>query len=135
MLEFIYLRETIESSAVPRNFPEEHIFRSYPIGLVSIESLINHHALLSLGVEGRMDELVFAALKVLEISFFLCRKLHQHFLGEGSVPGLYLLLSRRMTAREMEGLVVVLQEGRGEVSQGVLLTKKSPHTILIIGVE
>lgn len=40
--------------------------------MVSIESLINHHALLSLGVEGRMDELVFAALKVLELSFFLC---------------------------------------------------------------
>ena len=39
-----------------------------------------------------------------------------------------------MTAWEMEGLVVVLQEERGEVSQGVLLTKKSPHTILIIGV-
>jgi hypothetical protein len=71
LLEFIYLRETIESSAVPRNFPEEHIFRSYPIGFVSIESLINHHALLSLGVEGRMDEPVFAALEVLEISFFL----------------------------------------------------------------
>ena len=89
---------------------------------------------LSLGVEGRMDEFVFAALEVLEISFFLCRKLHQHFLGKGSVPGLYLLLCRRMTTREMEGLVVVLQEERGEVSQGVLLTKKSPHTILIIGV-
>ena len=39
-----------------------------------------------------------------------------------------------MTAGEMEGLVVMLQEERGEVSQGVLLTKKSPHTILIIGV-
>ena len=39
-----------------------------------------------------------------------------------------------MTAREMEGLVVMFQEERGEVSQGVLLTKKSPHTILIIGV-
>jgi len=39
-----------------------------------------------------------------------------------------------MTAWEMEGLVVVLQEERGEVSQGVLFTKKSPHTILIIGV-
>ena len=76
-----------------------------PIGLVSIESLINHHALLSLGVEGRMDELIFAALKVLEISFFLCRKLRQHFLGKGSVPGLHLLFSRRMTAREMEGLI------------------------------
>ena len=37
-----------------------------------------------------------------------------------------------MTAWEMEGLVVMLQEERGEVSQGVLLTKKSPHTILII---
>ena len=36
-----------------------------------------------------------------------------------------------MTAREMEGLVVMVQEERGEVSQGVLLTKKSPHTILI----
>ena len=33
-----------------------------------------------------------------------------------------------MTAWEMEGLVVMLQEERGEVSQGVLLTKKSPHT-------
>jgi len=39
-----------------------------------------------------------------------------------------------MTAWEMEGLIVMLQEERGEVSQGVLLTKKSPHTILIIGV-
>lgn len=39
-----------------------------------------------------------------------------------------------MTAREMEGLIVMLQEERGEVSQGVLLTKKSPHTILIIWV-
>ena len=37
-----------------------------------------------------------------------------------------------MTAWEMEGLAVMLQEERGEVSQGVLLTKKSPHTILII---
>ena len=71
-LFYVYLCEMIKSSSVPRNFPEEHIFRSYPIGLVSIESLINHHALLSLGVEGRMDELVFAALKVLELSFFLC---------------------------------------------------------------
>ena len=75
-----------------------------------------------------MDEPVFAALKVLEISFFLCRKLHQHFLGKGSVPGFHLLLCRRMTAWEMEGLVVMLQEERGEVSQGVLLTKKSPQT-------
>ena len=33
---------------------------------------VNDHALLSLGVEGRMDELIFAAFKVLEISFFLC---------------------------------------------------------------
>ena len=64
----------------------------------------------------------------------VCRKLHQNLLGKGSVPCLYLLFSRRMTAREMEGVVVVLQEERGEVSQGVLLTKKSPHTILIIGV-
>ena len=56
------------------------------------------------------------------------RKLHQHFLGKGSVPGLYLLLCRRVTAWEMEGLVVMLQEERGEVSQGVLLTKKSPQT-------
>ena len=39
-----------------------------------------------------------------------------------------------MTAWEMEGLAVMLQEERGEVSQGVLLTKKSPHTILIIWV-
>ena len=39
-----------------------------------------------------------------------------------------------MTPREMEGLVVMLQEERGEVSQGVLLTQKSPHTILIIWV-
>ena len=39
-----------------------------------------------------------------------------------------------MTAREMEGLVVMLQEERGEVSQGVLFTKKSPHPILIIWV-
>ena len=39
-----------------------------------------------------------------------------------------------MTAREVENVVVMLQEERGEVSQGVLLTKKSPHTILIIGV-
>ena len=39
-----------------------------------------------------------------------------------------------MTAREVEGLVVMLQKERGEVSQGVLLTKKSPHTILIIWV-
>ena len=31
----------------------------------------------------------------------------------------------------MEGLAVVLQEERGEVSQGVLLTKKSPHTIAV----
>jgi len=61
LLEFIYFRETIESSAVPRNFPEEHVFWANPIGLVSIESLINHHALLSLGIEGRMDELIFAA--------------------------------------------------------------------------
>ena len=52
LLEFIYFRETIKSPAVPCYFPEEHIIRSYPIGLVSIESLINHHALLSLGVEG-----------------------------------------------------------------------------------
>ena len=37
-----------------------------------------------------------------------------------------------MTAWEMEGLDVMLQEERGEVSQSVLLTKKSPHTILII---
>ena len=31
--------------------------------MVSIESLINHHALLSLGVEGRMDEFVFVAVE------------------------------------------------------------------------
>ena len=43
----------IKSSAVPRNFPEEHVFWANPIGLVSIKSLINHHALLCLGVEGR----------------------------------------------------------------------------------
>ena len=30
------------------------------------------------------------------------------------------MLCRRMTAREMEGLIVMLQEERGEVSQGVL---------------
>ena len=105
---FINFCETIENTAIPCNFPEEHVFWANPIGLVSIESLINHHALLGLGVEGRMDELIFAAFKVLELSFFLCRKLHQHFLGKGSVPGLHLLLSRRMTAREMEGLVVML---------------------------
>ena len=91
LLDFIYFRETIESSAVPLNFPEEHLFGANPIGLVSIESLINHHALLSLGVEGRMDELIFASFKVLEISFFLYRKFHQHFLGKGSVPCLYLV--------------------------------------------
>ena len=39
-----------------------------------------------------------------------------------------------MTAREVENVVVMLQEERGEVSQSVLLTKKSPHTILIIWV-
>ena len=55
-------------------------------------------------------------------------------LGKGSVPCLHLLLCGRMTAWEMEGLAVMLQEERGEVSQGVLLTKKSPHTILIIWV-
>ena len=36
--------------------------------------------------------------------------------------------------KKVIGNRVMLQEERGEVSQGVLLTKKSPHTILIIGV-
>ena len=64
------------------------------------------------------------SVKRLKVSW----KLHQHFLGKGSVPGFYLLLCRRMTAREMEDVVVMLQEERGEVSQGILLTKKSPQT-------
>ena len=39
-----------------------------------------------------------------------------------------------MPAREMEGLIVVLQKERTEVGDGVIITKKSPHTILIIWV-
>ena len=39
-----------------------------------------------------------------------------------------------MPAREMEGVVVVLQKERTEVGDGVIITKKSPHTILIIWV-
>ena len=50
----------------------EHLIGTRIHTIVPVKRLINHHALLSLGVEGRMDEFVFAALKVLEISFFLC---------------------------------------------------------------
>ena len=68
------------------------------------------------------------------MSIILFRKLYEHFGGKGGVPGLHFLFSRRVAAREMKGVAVVLHKKRREVSQCVLLTKKSPNTILVIWV-
>ena len=54
--------------------------------------------------------------------------------ARGGVSGLHFLFSRRVAAREMKGVAVVLHKKRREVSQCVLLTKKSPNTILVIWV-
>ena len=62
------------------------------------------------------------------------RKLYEHFGGKGGVPGLHFLFSRSVAAKKMEGIAVLLQKKRRELSQCVLLTKKSPYTILVIWV-
>ena len=62
------------------------------------------------------------------------RKLYEYFGGKRSVPGLHFLFSRSVAAKKMEGIAVLLQKKRRELSQCVLLTKKSPYTILVIWV-
>lgn len=126
--------ESVESLAVSCNQTEEHLFWTYPICLFTIDSLVNHHALQCLGVKCRIDELVLATFEMLEISFFFCWILHQHLGSKRCVPSFHFLFCWSMTARKMIDIVVVLHKQWGEVSKGVLLTKKSPYSFFAIWV-
>ena len=75
---------------------------------------------------------VFSALEVTEVSLFLCRVGEKHLLNERNVPSLDFISRGRMGTREVIGIVVMLQEGRLEVSECVLFTEEPPHLILII---
>ena len=71
---------------------------------------------------------------MLEVSFFFCWVFHHHLGSKRCVPCFHFLFCWSMAAWEMIDIVVVLHKQWGEVSKGVLLTKKSPYSFFVIWV-
>lgn len=128
---FAYFREPWKNPSASLNSLKKHFFRSYPIAVLTVESLIDYHPLQCLGILCHVPKPVFIPFEVAEIPLADWIHIIEHRFYNRDEPMAHVVGGHGMWTVEIYRFGVILHEQVAEMCKRILRAKHTPNSIAV----